>query len=211
VCLLTEAEATGGDPAGAASAARDAPLIMAPAPFAGASLRRVDLRVSRAETTYEIAKSGRDFEDEENDEKSEKRKTVKKRRVYVAECSGGGAGGAIPIPPWCVSRLAEALCDEQAENVVGSFRALGASAALNAAVAAAAGPVPGDEADDVAIPREKKTKDAETFQEGGGAFTPRERERIRSSSRLGARGVERVERADGVWYVNPESASRNAR
>jgi len=211
VCLLTEAEATGGDPAGAASAARDAPLIMAPAPFAGASLRRVDLRVSRAETTYEIAKSGRDFEDEENDEKSEKRKTVKKRRVYVAECSGGGADGAIPIPPWCVSRLAEALCDEQAENVVGSFRALGASAALNAAVAAAAGPVPGDEADDVAIPREKKTKDAETFQEGGGAFTPRERERIRSSSRLGARGVERVERADGVWYVNPESASRNAR
>ena len=216
VCLLTEAEATGGDPAGAASAARDAPLIMAPAPFAGASLRRVDLRVSRAETTYEIA-PGRDFEDEENDEKSEKseksekRKTVKKRRVYVAECSGGGAGGAIPIPPWCVSRLAEALCDEQAENVVGSFRALGASAALNAAVAAAAGPVPGDEADDVAIPREKKTKNAETSQEGGGAFTPRERERIRSSSRLGARGVERVERADGVWYVNPESASRNAR
>ena len=123
----------------------------------------------------------------------------------------GGAGGAIPIPPWCVPRLAEALCDEQAENVVGSFRALGASAALNAAVAAAAGPVPGDEADDVAIPREKKTKNAETSQEGGGAFTPRERERIRSSSRLGARGVERVERADGVWYVNPESASRNAR
>ena len=209
VCLLTEAEATGGDPAGAASAARDAPLIMAPAPFAGASLRRVDLRVSRAETTYEIAQKG-DFEDEENDdEKSEKRKTVKKRRVYVAECSGGGAGGAIPIPPWCVSRLAEALCDEQAENVVGSFRALGASAALNAAVAAAAGPVPGDEADDVAIPREKNV--SKTFQEGGGAFTPRERERIRSSSRLGARGVERVERADGVWYVNPESASRNAR
>jgi hypothetical protein len=54
VCLMTEAAATGGDPAGAASAARDAPLIMAPAPFAGASLRRVDLRVSRAETTYEI-------------------------------------------------------------------------------------------------------------------------------------------------------------
>ena len=211
VCLLTEAEATGGDPAGAASAARDAPLIMAPAPFAGASLRRVDLRVSRAETTYEIAPGPGDFEDEENDdEKSrEKRKTVKKRRVYVAECSGGGAGGAIPIPPWCVSRLAEALCDEQAENVVGSFRALGASAALNAAVAAAAGPVPGDEADDVAIPREKNV--SKTFQEGGGAFTPRERERIRSSSRLGARGVERVERADGVWYVNPESASRNAR
>ena len=206
VCLLTEAEATGGDPAGAASAARDAPLIMAPAPFAGASLRRVDLRVSRAETTYEIAQKG-DFEDpyeENDDEKSrEKRKTVKKRRVYVAECSGGGAGGAIPIPPWCVSRLAEALCDEQAENVVGSFRALGASAALNAAVAAAAGPVPGDEADDVAIPREKNVSKA--FQEGGGAFTPRERERIRSSSRLGARGVERVERADGVWYVNPES------
>jgi len=211
VCLLTEAEATGGDPAGAASAARDAPLIMAPAPFAGASLRRVDLRVSRAETTYEIAPGPGDFEDEENDdEKSrEKRKTVKKRRVYVAECSGGGAGGAIPIPPWCVSRLAEALCDEQAENVVGSFRALGASAALNAAVAAAAGPVPGDEADDVVIPREKNV--SKTFQEGGGAFTPRERERIRSSSRLGARGVERVERADGVWYVNPESASRNAR
>lgn len=212
VCLLTEAEATGGDPAGAASAARDAPLIMAPAPFAGASLRRVDLRVSRAETTYEIAPGPGDFEDEENDdEKSEKtvKKTVKKRRVYVAECSGGGAGGAIPIPPWCVSRLAEALCDEQAENVVGSFRALGASAALNAAVAAAAGPVPGDEADDVAIPREKNV--SKTFREGGGAFTPRERERIRSSSRLGARGVERVERADGVWYVNPESASRNAR
>jgi len=213
VCLLTEAEATGGDPAGAASAARDAPLIMAPAPFAGASLRRVDLRVSRAETTYEIAPGPGDFEDEENDdeksEKTVKKKTVKKRRVYVAECSGGGAGGAIPIPPWCVSRLAEALCDEQAENVVGSFRALGASAALNAAVAAAAGPVPGDEADDVAIPREKNVSKA--FQEGGGAFTPRERERIRSSSRLGARGVERVERADGVWYVNPESASRNAR
>ena len=213
VCLLTEAEATGGDPAGAASAARDAPLIMAPAPFAGASLRRVDLRVSRAETTYEIAQAHGDFEDEENDdeksEKTVKKKTVKKRRVYVAECSGGGAGGAIPIPPWCVSRLAEALCDEQAENVVGSFRALGASAALNAAVAAAAGPVPGDEADDVAIPREKNV--SKTFQEGGGAFTPRERERIRSSSRLGARGVERVERADGVWYVNPESASRNAR
>ena len=34
VCLMTEAAATGGDPAGAASAARDAPLIMAPAPFA---------------------------------------------------------------------------------------------------------------------------------------------------------------------------------
>jgi hypothetical protein len=202
VCLLTEAEATGGDPAGAASAARDAPLIMAPAPFAGASLRRVDLRVSRAETTYEIAPG--DFEGEERDEK---RKTIK-RRVYVAECSAGpGSGGAMPIPPWCVSRLAEALCDEQAENVVGSFRALGASAALNAAVAAAAaaaGPVPGDEAESlVSLPRERN--------EIGGAFTARERERIRSSSRLGARGVERIERADGVWYVNPESASRNAR
>ena len=115
----------------------------------------------------------------------------------------------MPIPPWCVSRLAEALCDEQAENVVGSFRALGASAALNAAVAAAAGPVPGDDADDVSR-FDKSELDAEGLP-GGGAFTPRERERIRSSSRLGARGVERIERADGVWYVNPESASRSAR
>ena len=44
----------------------------------------------------------------------------------------------------------------------------------------------------------------------GGAFTARERKRIRSSSRLGAGGVERVERADGTWYVNPEP-SGNAR
>ena len=44
----------------------------------------------------------------------------------------------------------------------------------------------------------------------GGAFPARERKRIRSSSRLGAGGVERVERADGTWYVNPEP-SGNAR
>ena len=208
VCLLTESAATGGDPGGAASAARDAPLIMAPAPFAGASLRRVELRVSRAETTYALPRR----EDEETDERipgeKAKRKTVK-RRVYVAECSTSGPSGAAPIPPWCVSRLAEALCDEQAENVVGSFRALGASAALNAAVAAAAG-VSGDASGDVSPPREEKRK-RDAADGGGGAFTARERERIRSSSRLGARGVERIERADGVWYVNPESASRNAR
>ena len=201
VCLLTESAATGGDPGGAASAARDAPLIMAPAPFAGASLRRVELRVSRAETTYALPRR----EDEETDERipgeKAKRKTVK-RRVYVAECSTSGPSGAAPIPPWCVSRLAEALCDEQAENVVGSFRALGASAALNAAVAAAAG-VSGDASGDVSPPREEKRK-RDAADGGGGAFTARERERIRSSSRLGPRGVERVERADGVWYVNPE-------
>ena len=203
VCLMTEAAATGGDPAGAASAARDAPLIMAPAPFAGASLRRVDLRVSRAETTYEIAPGDEPEPPPPREEAraGEKRKAVK-RRVYVAECgSGSGASGAMPIPPWCVSRLAEALCDEQAENVVGSFRALGASAALNAAVAAAARSS-GNEADEL--------DELDELDQLGGAFTARERKRIRSSSRLGAGGVERVERADGTWYVNPEP-SGNAR
>ena len=212
VCLMTEAAATGGDPAGAASAAKDAPLIMAPAPFAGASLRRLELRVSRAETTYALAGE----EDEETEarvlgDETLKRKPAKRRRVYVAECSASGPSGAALIPPWCVSRLAEALCDEQAENVVGSFRALGASAALNAAVAAAAGSrVPGDASEDVGE-RKKPRRDASEPSGGGGAFTPRERERICASSRLGPRGVERVERADGVWYVNPEPDIPNAR
>ena len=210
VCLMTEAAATGGDPAGAASAARDAPLIMAPAPFAGASLRRVDLRVSRAETTYEIGDEPEPPPPREEARAGEKRKkNAVKRRVYVAEC--GSASGAMPIPPWCVSRLAEALCDEQAENVVGSFRALGLSAALNAAVAAAAR-FSGNEtsAEDVSLRHAPDELDELDELDIGGAFTARERKRIRSSSRLGAGGVERVERADGTWYVNPEP-SGNAR
>ena len=83
------------------------------------------MRVSRAETTYEIAPGDEPEPPPPREEAraGEMRKAVK-RRVYVAECgSGSGASGAMPIPPWCVSRLAEALCDEQAENVVGSFRA----------------------------------------------------------------------------------------
>jgi hypothetical protein len=211
VCLMTEAAATGGDPAGAASAARDAPLIMAPAPFAGASLRRVDLRVSRAETTYEIGDEPKSPPPPREEARAgeKRKKNAVKRRVYVAECGSGS--GAMPIPPWCVSRLAEALCDEQAENVVGSFKTLGLSAALNAAVAAAAR-FSGNEtsAEDVSLRHAPDELDELDELDIGGAFTARERKRIRSSSRLGAGGVERVERADGTWYVNPEP-SGNAR
>jgi F-box protein 18 (helicase) len=212
VCLMTEAAATGGDPAGAASAARDAPLIMAPAPFAGASLRRVDLRVSRAETTYEIGDEPKSPPPPREEARAgeKRKKNAVKRRVYVAECGSGS--GAMPIPPWCVSRLAEALCDEQAENVVGSFKTLGLSAALNAAVAAAAFRFSGNgtSAEDVSLRHAPDELDELDELDIGGAFTARERKRIRSSSRLGAGGVERVERADGTWYVNPEP-SGNAR
>ena len=96
----------------------------------------------------------------------------------------------MPIPPWCVSRLAEALCDEQAENVVGSFRALGASAALNAAVAAAAGPVPGDDADDVSR-FDKSELDAEGLPGGG-------RSRRANASAFGRRPGS----APGAWNAS---------
>ena len=42
------------------------------------------------------------------------------------------------IPPWCVQRMTEVFCEEQGEGATGTFRTLGVSGALNAAVAVAA-------------------------------------------------------------------------
>lgn len=184
--LCAMLEAPGGDPGGATSAPRDAPLILAPTPFAGASLRRARLRTSRAGAASApgIGGGGADRGAEEGAEGD----GTGTRTVYTAECVSG-----VPIPPWCASRLLEALCDEQDERLFAAFRTAGASAALNAAVAAAAGtPTPAgrnEEGEEVALERAE------------GYYTPRERRRAGAPSALGPRGLERVERARGDYYL----------
>ena len=214
ICLLTESSETAGNPAGAASASQDAPLIVAPAPFANASLKAVELKVTRAETTFEVENEGEDEgEDGEGQGEDDTTGTTvpgkrrrehtnpsgkpkrEKRTVYVAECV---TQNNFPIPPWCVSRLTEALCDEQGEHLVGNFRALPSTAALNAAVASISRKertTQGDDAADAEI-------NEETF------YTLRERKRTRRSTKLGTKGLERVERQDGVWYVNPTAEKK---
>ena len=214
--FLLKSQTTAGDPAGAASASRDAPLILAPAPFAGATLRRIELKVSRAEATFDVeeerADSDSDAGGDDPEVPGEKRRRDQngkgppkreKRTLYVAECVSSGGW---PIPPWCVSRLTEALCDEQAENLVGNCKALGTTAALNAAVGAIRGK--GDDGDDREDDDDENENEplpplgAETF------YTRRERKRARRFVKLGTKGVEKVERFGGEWYVNPSAAKK---
>ena len=103
-----------------------------------------------------------------------------------------------PIPPWCASRLLEALCDEQDERLLAAFRTAGKSAALNAAVAVAAGTTPRDEGR-----TEEGTEEGTevALERAEGYYTPRERRRVGAPSALGPRGLERVERARGEYYL----------
>ena len=189
--LCAMLEAPGGDPGGAASAPRDAPLILAPTPFAGASLRRARLRLSRAGAASApgIGGGGAERGAEEGAEADD----TGTRTVYTAECVSG-----TPIPPWCASRLLEALCDEQDERLFAAFRTAGKSAALNAAVAVAAGTTPRDEGR-----TEEGTEEGTevALERAEGYYTPRERRRVGAPSALGPRGLERVERARGEYYL----------
>ena len=161
--------------------------------------------------------------------------------VYTVECvSVPGA----PLPPWCVSRLVEVLCDEQEQEqeqdvVEGTFRTLGVSKQLNAAMtvvkeaeqaAAAAANADGGGGEETTSGIQPPSSDNENapdsstrvggVKKGSGSegsrapaalpyasvyYTERERQRVASAVTLNHRGIERVRRTGGLYYVQTTS------
>ena len=130
-------EAPHGDPAGAASSPKDAPTVLSPTPFARATLRPLALRVTKSKAA--AARKNDEQTKTAAGEGAAATAAAATRWVHAVECATnhagltGDAGSSCRgvIPPWCVSRVLEALCDAQEENILASFRTLGVSARLN--------------------------------------------------------------------------------
>jgi F-box protein 18 (helicase) len=204
-------EAPGGDPGVAESAPRDAPSILAPVPFANATLRRATLKLARSQVAAGaaatagaaggagVADSGGDGVGGTGGIHSGHTGGVGggsglTRVVYTAECVPGA-----PLPPWCVARLLEVLCDEQSDDVLGTFRTLAVSGPLNAAMGLAAagnwgGATPGVQV--VAAAAEGGANEVKA----GGYYTEPERRRVAAAMAVGHRGMEKVERTAGGRY-----------
>ena len=189
--LVEAAERGGGDPGSTDfSQIRDPPLILAPTPFANCVVRRHALRLATSQTADGA-----------------------RREVHTAEWTGGsfgggGGGGATIIPPWCAQRLTEVFCEEQGEGATGTFRTLGVSGALNAAVAVAAETA---NAPDVARGRagravkptvsESVSRSERDSRPGFEYLTAAELRRVGAKMSVGGRGLERVERSGGQYYL----------
>ena len=195
LCVMLEA--AGGDPGGAPSAPRDAPLILAPVPFANATLRRAALKLGKSS---QVAGSFPGLTGGGGGT----------RVVHTAECAGGGT----PLPPWTVARLLEVLCEQHGDDLVGTFGTLGVSGPLNDAVAAAtaaddAGD--GDTAGDGGggpmggrhVAGASGGEDGERVDvvKGEGYYDDAERQRAAARMVLGRRGIERVQRFNGTYYI----------
>jgi hypothetical protein len=227
-------EAPHGDPAGAASSPKDAPTVLSPTPFARATLRPLALRVTKSKAA--AARKNDIKTKTAAGEGAAATAADATRWVHAVECAthhagltGGDAGSSCRgvIPPWCVSRVLEALCDAQEENLLASFRTLGVSARLNHAAkrasegggeegAAARGEARGGEwsGEEGKGARGAEGKEGARGEEGApgasGSRGPRsrsyyseeERRRVREDAALaGGRGLEKVERRDGTYYL----------
>ena len=175
--MVEAAERGGGDPGSTDGQIRDPPLILAPTPFANCVVRRHALRLATSQTADGA-----------------------RREVYTAEWTGGsfGGGGATMIPPWCVQRMTEVFCEEQGEGATGTFRTLGVSGALNAAVAVAA--------ETANAPPAVRGKGGPAAKPTGGDpgyeyLTPPELRRVGAKMSVGGRGLERVEHSGGQYYL----------
>ena len=191
--LVEAAERGGGDPGSTEGQIRDPPLILAPTPFANCVVRRHALRLATSQTADGA-----------------------RREVYIAEWTGGsfggggggGGGGATMIPPWCVQRMTEVFCEEQGEGATGTFRTLGVSGALNAAVAVAAEtanapPAARGRGGSAAKPTgaESVSQSERDSRPGYEYLTAAELRRVGAKMSVGGRGLERVERSGGQYYL----------
>jgi hypothetical protein len=180
------ADRNGGDPGASDGQVRDPPLILSPTPFANCVVRGHALKL----TTSQTADGAR-------------------REVYTAEWTGGqygGGGNSGFIPPWCVARLTEVICETQGSGTTGTFRTLGVSSALNAAVAVAAETA---NAVNPALRRgvsKKPSGESSGWSERevsrpDGYLTEKERRLVGAKMSVGGRGLERVERSGDRYYL----------
>ena len=180
------ADRNGGDPGASDGQVRDPPLILSPTPFANCVVRGHALKL----TTSQTADGAR-------------------REVYTAEWTGGqygGGGNGGFIPPWCVARLTEVICETQGSGTTGTFRTLGVSSALNAAVAVAAETA---NAVNPALRRgvsKKPSGESSGWSERevsrpDGYLTEKERRLVGAKMSVGGRGLERVERSGDQYYL----------
>lgn len=112
------------------------------------------------------------------------------------------------IPPWCVQRMTEVFCEEQGEGATGTFRTLGVSGALNAAVAVAAEtanapPAARGRGGSAAKPTggESVSQSEQDSRPGYEYLTAAELRRVGAKMSVGGRGLERVERSGGQYYL----------
>ena len=225
-------EAPHGDPAGAASSPKDAPTVLSPTPFARATLRPLALRVTKSKAA--AARKNDEQTKTAAGEGAAATAAAATRWVHAVECATnhagltGDAGSSCRgvIPPWCVSRVLEALCDAQEENILASFRTLGVSARLNHAAKRASegggeeraaargeeargGEEGGEEGKGVrGAEGEERARGEEGALGASGSggrcsyYSEEERLRVREDAALaGGRGLEKVERRDGTYYL----------